>query len=127
MHFRKYILVYTLLPLVVLTIAASYYRFMVVMDYTVSYEGDCDPYTSDCFVGCEDDNCNVKYYYTKVKRYAHDFYNLCGDDVLQCEYFNACTSSEATCSISYCDSSYGECDVLDGTSLSSDANEVNNF
>ena len=128
MHFRKYILVYTLLPLVVLTLAASYFRFMVALDYTVFYEGDCDPHKSDCFVGCEDDSCDMKYYYTQIERHAQDFYNLCGEDVAQCDYFNVCTIGEEECTISYCNSPYEDCDTFDNIDIpNSEVNEVNNF
>jgi hypothetical protein len=57
-HFFSVILV-ILLAFVTLV---SYARFFVLDDYIVMYEGDCDPYTESCFIGCEDDECTEEYY-----------------------------------------------------------------
>ena len=114
MHLRKYILVYTILPLLILTASATYYRFVVSLDYRVSYEGRCDPLENNCFVGCEDDECTSEYYYTLVERYAKDLYNLCGEDISECEMADTCTSQESNCVISYCDlhSNDDDCETL---------------
>ena len=67
-HFKKHFLLYTLLPLVILMVSASYYRFVVTQDYTVGYEGLCDPYEEECFVYCEDDECIEPFYYSWIER-----------------------------------------------------------
>lgn len=36
--------------LIVLSVSASYYKFMVLHDYVVQAEVDCDPETESCFV-----------------------------------------------------------------------------
>lgn len=87
-----------------------YYRFMVIHDYVVSYEGECDPYESSCFVGCENEECTAEYFYTKVERHASDLVNLCGDSILGCEFANICTSEELQCKIEYC--SLDDCDEV---------------
>ena len=56
-HFKRFFLLYTLLPLTLLAFGASYYRFMISYDYPVTFEGYCDPYTKSCFEYCEDDDC----------------------------------------------------------------------
>lgn len=104
MGFKEHILFYTLLPLLVLTIGASYVRFMVVHDYLVAYEGDCDPVTNSCFVGCEDEECTSEYYYSLVQKHAVTLEAECGVDITDCEAASICTSdSDAECSITYCD------------------------
>lgn len=115
MHFRENILLYTLIPLIVLASTASYYRFMVIHDYIVSYEGTCDPALESCFVGCEDDECTDEYYYTRVERYAANLINFCGNDITDCEEANSCTSGENDCSITYCDpvTDLDQCDDVD--------------
>ena len=44
------ILLSIFLVLLVLSVSASYYRFMVLQDYIVSTEVDCDPSIESCFV-----------------------------------------------------------------------------
>ena len=85
MKFRENILVYTLVPLIILLIGASYMRFIVTHDYMVAYEGECDPSLNTCFVGCIDNECTSEYYYTKVQKYAPDLYKQCGSDITDCE------------------------------------------
>jgi hypothetical protein len=119
MHFKKHFLLYTVIPLLVLTSMASYYRFMVAHDYLISYEGECDPYAEDCFVDCEDDECTSEYYYTKVYRHAVTIAELCGEDITDCEAASSCMRGESDCSIVYCDVEVdGEaCETLTSTDL----------
>lgn len=118
MHFKKYILLYTLIPILILTVATSYYRFMVLYDYIAAYEGECDPYTESCFVGCEDEDsvfgeCNSEYYYTKIQRNAHDLIALCGESIVGCEMASVCTAGEEKCSVTFCDAiNHGYCDEI---------------
>lgn len=117
-HFKKYFLVYTVIPLLILLAASSYYRFMVTHDYIVSYEGECDPVTENCFVDCEDEECTADYYYTIVERHSVEIFNICGDDITDCEEANACPANSETCSVIYCDIELdGEaCETFDETS-----------
>lgn len=104
MRFRNNFLLYTLIPLVTLFIGASYIRFMVLHDYTVAYEGMCDPITESCFIGCEDEECTVEYYYTQVEKYAPNLNAQCGNDITDCEDANVCLKEEGSqCSVTYCD------------------------
>lgn len=103
MHFKKYFLIYTIVPFLILVSAASYYRFMVLNDYMVSYEGVCDPLTEHCFIGCEDEECSIEYYYTEIRRHAVDIYNLCGNDISDCDAAQSCSLSDRACSITHCD------------------------
>lgn len=104
MKFRENFLLYTLIPLTILFVCASYYRFMVVRDYNVAYEGACDEITQDCFIGCEDDECSVEYYYSNVQKYAADLLAQCGNDITDCEDANVCLREDGDrCSVTYCD------------------------
>ncbi|MFA7422009.1 MAG: hypothetical protein WCZ90_20160 [Melioribacteraceae bacterium] len=87
----------------VVVIFLSYDRFIVRHDYVVGYEGNCDKATESCFVGCEDDECTVEYYYTKMQKYQPDLYAECGLDITNCEYADACLSGDRECSKIYCD------------------------
>lgn len=103
MHFRDYILLYTLVPLIVGLGVVSYVRFIVNHDYIVAYEGRCDPAIESCFIGCEDDACTTTYYYAKVQKYAADLYAQCGKDITGCEAASMCFSDDRQCSITHCD------------------------
>lgn len=115
MKFRDNILLFTLTPLIVLFIGASYMRFIVIHDYMVEYEGECDPATNTCFVGCEDEECTTEYYYSKIQKYAPDIFAQCGADITDCENANVCLDGENKCSITLCDPETDgeECELLD--------------
>lgn len=116
MHIRKHLLLYILLPLVLFACFASLYRFMVIGDYIVEYQGSCDPATHSCFIGY-DDTVQENYYYTKVVKHAADLFSVCGPDYSECEEANVCLPTDSGCSVTYCSSdtvSEGEsCRTLD--------------
>jgi hypothetical protein len=77
---------------------------MVLNDYVVAYEGDCDPYTESCFVGCEDDECTEEYYYTLIEKYAPNVKAQCGTDITECDAAYECLPEDGgRCQITYCD------------------------
>jgi hypothetical protein len=76
---------------------------MILKDYIVAYEGECDPQVHSCYAGCEDDACTQEYFYDVVEKRATDIYAQCGSDITDCEAANACLSEERGCSITYCD------------------------
>lgn len=94
---------------------------MVNLDYLVSYEGECDPNTQKCFVGCEDEECSAEYYYSIVEKSAKDLYKECGKNIEGCEVANICTKTDNICSISFCseDIDGSLCDIITNT------NEIN--
>lgn len=94
---------YIIVALLILLACGSYYRFMVLNDYIVSYEGECDPYAESCFVGCEDDECSAEYYYSIIERHADEVLKLCGTNVLECEAAFECQENVDLCAITYCD------------------------
>lgn len=122
MHFKENILLYTLIPLLILTVAATYYRFMVLHDYTVAYEGECDPHESSCFVECEDDECLNKYYFTKIQRNASALLAICGESIVGCDDSNVCAVGEKECSVTFCRLDLGEeCETfIDNSNLNFD-------
>jgi len=107
--------------LLAVSASASYYRFMVVGDYIVEYEGECDPATETCFVGCEDEECQEVYYYSHVQKHAVNAYEQCGPDISECEEANVCLPEDTACSITYCSEDVlheGEtCEDLDESSF----------
>ncbi len=102
-HIKDHFFLYALVVAVLLTVTASYSRFLVKNDYIVFYEGECDPAEHSCFIGCNDDECTEEYFYSKVEKNAHDIYAQCGDSVLDCAASNSCLPSDTSCSIQYCD------------------------
>lgn len=120
MQFRKYPLFYILAPLSVLAIALSFYRFMVVGDYTVAYEGECNAATESCFVGCADEECLEIYHYTLVEKSAGDVHAQCGPDISDCADASICLSTDSNCSVTFCSPTTalsGEvCETLNTTS-----------
>lgn len=120
MQFRKHLLYYTLVPLIILCVGASYVRFFVLHDYLIAYEGQCNPSTNDCFTGCNDESCVDIYFYTKVQKYAPDLMQQCGVDIRDCEFANVCLSqNDRHCSITYCDRTDTNegCDNIENTSI----------
>jgi hypothetical protein len=114
MDFLKHnILTLTIIPLLILFVGASYVRFVILYDYTVAYESDCDPLTASCFIGCEDEECTEQYYYKLMSKNAKNLHAQCGSDITDCEAATYCLAEEAlTCQETYCDSENGdECSV----------------
>lgn len=103
MNFREHILLYILVPALILSAGASYYRYVVAADYTVEYEGECDPETESCFEGCEDDECTQTYAYKIMTRHATELRDECGTDITECAAASTCPLIDPTCSIEYCD------------------------
>lgn len=102
-HLVDHIFFYFIALAIIASVVVSYFRFMVWHDYLVSYEGNCDPATESCFIGCEDDECNTEYYYTQMQKYAPDLYAECGADITDCEKASICLSEDRGCLKTYCD------------------------
>jgi hypothetical protein len=110
MHFKKFLLTYTLIPLLVLSAGAGYYKFQVLGDYMITYEGWCDELNEECYVGCEDETCTEEYYFTYVSRHVRDIESLCGPDITDCDEADYCQEDEITCEVEYCDNTDDECE-----------------
>lgn len=110
-------------------VSAAYYRFMITHDYMIRYEGECDPYTENCFIGCEDDECTIEYYFSDIYRHATDIHRLCGEDITDCEAANTCSAAEKKCSITYCDISLENesCETIPEQSNKIDLTESDEF
>lgn len=103
MKITQHLLFFTLVPLLMLTACFSYYRFIIVHDYLVGFEGSCDPEIHSCFTGCNDDGCTDTYYYAKIERNAATIRRLCGADVSVCSVAETCLENEKGCTVKYCD------------------------
>ncbi len=104
-----------------LVIAASYFRFFVLQDYLIAYEGHCDPITHSCYVWCEDlNNDDSCFYYSVIERQAYEIAKKCDLDLSECDAAYKCQEDVAICSIHYCDPSVdGEesCDIINAERL----------
>ena len=117
--FRQHFFLCTLIAFLSFAVAVSYVRFMVLHDYVVAYEGDCDPYAESCFIGCEDDECTEQYYYSSIQKYAPNVQAQCGTDITDCDAAYTCLSEDGSdCEISYCDP------VIDGEDACETLTEV---
>jgi hypothetical protein len=94
---------YSVVFLVLLFACTSFYRFLVLQDYVVAYEGECDPVTESCFIGCDDESCTSEYYYSTIERHSREIYALCGPNILECEAAQTCNTGSGFCSVTYCD------------------------
>ena len=102
-YINKYI-IYLIIPFIIITAVFSYFRFIINDDYTVKYEGACDPTKEKCFIGCEDGDCTTKeYYYSEVTKYAPDIYKECGNNITDCKAASVCLPGDRNCSVTYCD------------------------
>ena len=130
---RNNFFINTIVTLIIITAVFSYFRFIVRNDYLVGYEGVCDPGAGqgNCFVGCNDDTCDDKYYYSKVVKYSPDLFSECGQDITGCPSANICLKDDRFCSVTYCDPllSNDECapvnDSQDDKQMTDDKN-INN-
>lgn len=103
MNFKKNILLYVLLPLTILFIGSSYIRFVVLADYMVTYEGECDQTLHSCFTQCDDDACTTSHTYSEVVKYAPYVQAECGDTISNCAFASECLAQDhGKCSITYC-------------------------
>lgn len=104
MNYRKYFLQITLVTLFILLIGSSYLRFIYNQDYMVTYEGDCNPISESCFIGCEDEDCTSKYYYKNIYKHASILYEQCGADITDCTEAQLCLENElGSCYFKYCE------------------------
>lgn len=102
-YIKQHFFFITIMTLLLLLLGASYVRFIVLTDYLVTFEGECDPYTESCFEGCEDDECTEVYYYNLIERHATELYERCGSDVLECDEAFECQKDVNICNITFCD------------------------
>jgi capsular polysaccharide biosynthesis protein len=119
---KKHILPFLIITLLVLAVSASYYRFVVINDFLVSYEGFCDTSSESCFAGSYYDEkceCDITYNYKYVTKTATVYKKQMAEcdndpylDPMYCEEVNHCTQDEDNCTIEYCDTK------IDGNSCS---------
>jgi hypothetical protein len=126
MSSRHNVFFYIIALFLVLTASASYYRFIVLGDFMVSYEVDCDPFTEDCFIGCEDNQCTEEYFYSTITRHANEIEALCGNDITDCEAAQHCSANNNRCTRITCDSGLDACDVFSENDDPGNVTGVNN-
>lgn len=96
--------------LIVLSVGATYYRYVVAHDYMIQAELDCDPYTESCFVyvcdpeadeECTGDPIEDTSYYKLIDRNAKNI-PLCDPADENCTAL-VCEEGEVDCSYTLCD------------------------
>lgn len=109
MNIRRYFLLYTILPLLVLSIGSAYVRTYIESDYIVEYETECKPTTESCFVGCEDEECTSQYPYKYIQKSASDIKESCSGGVDGCTEAQTCQQSDSYCEVKYCSLTEDDC------------------
>jgi hypothetical protein len=108
MDTKSRILLVLLLSLIVLSVSASYYRFVVLQDYIVISEIDCDPSLESCFVWicdpevdgedeCTGDPADDTWYYKMAFRNAMFISDCDPDEDENCLPFECPISGEENC------------------------------
>src|SRR3989344_4651117 len=101
--------------LIVGSVAATYYRYVVARDYIIQSETDCDPYTEACFVyvcdpeageECTGDPIEDTSYYKLINRNAKHIPS-CDPAEEGCDVW-VCPPGEADCSFTLCDEAAAE-------------------
>ena len=90
--------------LIILSVSASYYRFVVLHDYVIQTEVDCDPTYESCFVWecdsemneCEGNPDENTWYYKIAYRNAKNIPNCNAGDG-ECNQFKCPEEGEAEC------------------------------
>lgn len=109
MDTKSKILFWVVATLIVLSISASYYRYMVLHDYIVEAQIDCDPQLENCFVWqcdieidgeCSEDPEQNIWYYKYLYRNAKNI-PLCDPADEQCTALT-CPDGEAECEYVTC-------------------------
>ena len=125
-YIKAHFFVITLILLFVFAATASFFRFMILKDYDVTYEAECSPYSEQCFIYCEDDDCEEVFYYKYITRHAEDLFRMCGGDITDCDAASYCDSGQVSCHIDWCNAEVDECENLDMTDYNFDIDEVVN-
>jgi hypothetical protein len=111
---RSSMLVVVFFVLVFLSIAASYYRFFIIRDYTIHVQAPCDPTVEKCFVyecddslgECTGDPATDVTYYKLLDRSAQNM-PTCNPNEGACEAY-VCPENEMGCTIATCDEALAE-------------------
>lgn len=115
-HIKSHFFFYIITLFLFFLTSASILRFIILQDYIVSYEGECDPETESCFMYCEDENCTDPSYYTIIERHARELRETCGPDVTTCDQAYSCAGDDS-CRVIYCnpDNEDEICDNINST------------
>lgn len=103
------ILLVVFATIIALSIAASFYRFFILRDYTIESQIGCDPYSEACFIyicdpsaeECTGDPVADTSYYKLLDRKAR-YTPLCNPNDEGCHPLN-CEPNEPGCVVKLCD------------------------
>lgn len=95
--------------LVVVSIGVSYYKFVVIKDYAIRFQAECNPETEACFVDTcdpEAEECigDVEQdisYYKIIQRKAYRM-PLCDPNEEYCQRAMVCQKNEEDCEVIFC-------------------------
>lgn len=118
MHLKRFFFAYLVVFLSVLFVAVSFFRFVYLNDFIVTYESSCDPDTESCYAGCLDDECSEGYPYKYMQKHATDITNRCDlNDIENCDAAHHCLETDTMCEVSYCAPLEEECFITSSEEL----------
>ncbi len=98
---KSKILLATFLVLLVLSVGASFYRYIIARDYIIEAQVECDPTMESCFISTEDQSA-----YKLIHKKAKDI-PLCDPQQQGCDALT-CEPGQANCQIITCDESLAQ-------------------
>jgi hypothetical protein len=120
MFLKRYSFSIAIATLFVLALLSAFYRFFILEDYLVKYEIYCDPYEENCYLYCEDEDCNDPWYYKYAITEANAVKDACGADITDCRAAELCEENNLSCVIEYCIGDDDRCETLTETDMQND-------
>jgi hypothetical protein len=99
---KSKILIWVFVIALIISVGATYYRYVVKRDYIIFAHAPCDPKIESCFYyECEegDAECEIEYY-KKIEKKAFNI-ELCDSENPDCQPL-VCEPNEADCEITSC-------------------------
>ena len=99
---KSKILIWVFVVALIISVGATYYRYVVKRDYIIFAHVECDPKTESCFYAtCEGTDCPTEIeYYKKINKKAFNI-ELCDSESPDCKPL-VCQPNEADCEITAC-------------------------
>jgi len=99
--------------LILISVAVTFYRYVILKDYQIVAEVSCDPAVEKCFVyvcdpaddsACPENIDERTSYYKIINKNASDIYNCeKTEEKIGCNEELSCLSNELKCSYTLCD------------------------
>jgi hypothetical protein len=120
---KSKILVWIFVIALIISVGATYYRYIIKNDYIIYAHAPCDPKIESCFyVSCERMDCPAEAdieYYKKINKKAFNI-EICDSENPDCKPL-VCKENEADCEITNCSEENIEGDEACSVAVSSES------